>query len=67
MIIWGQTRKCVKCGEFYQLLRGKPGYISECGPCGEEHDVRLKEVSPEVLAVTDFGDFEFAERVEIER
>lgn len=67
MIIYGGKRQCRTCGDFYVLTANKPGYVWECGPCGRESEVPLVAVSPEVLAVTDFGDFEFAERAEVER
>lgn len=73
-----KSRQCVKCGEYYEPTKNKPGFVNECSECGAESEARrnvvlhspysyLEGIGMVALAVTDFGDFEFGERLEIER
>lgn len=29
---------CVKCGDEYNVYKGKPGFINECTPCGRDSE-----------------------------
>ena len=33
-----KERICVKCGDEYILVKGKPGLINECRECGKESE-----------------------------
>jgi len=39
-------RKCVVCGEEFELKPGKPGFANHCPSCSEEESIDSKSADP---------------------